>query len=128
VGINEYVWKQVIAKQSPNSVFLNYQLVNTLWSNQNTVVQPGAHVPLVAAQLSPGASQEPVANTTMETYVQNLTCLTCHQSAAVATIKPATSVKIFDPSKAATAQNPYGSDYSFLFQSAKQPKKPAGGN
>lgn len=74
VGVNRYVWSQVIAKQNPNSVFLNYELVNTLWSNQNTTIQPGARTPLVAEQLSPGLSQEPVASTMMETYVQSLTC------------------------------------------------------
>jgi hypothetical protein len=125
VGLNEYVWSQVIATQSPQSVFLNYQLVNTLWSNQNTPIQAGARTPLIAAQLSPGPSQEPVANTTMETYVQNLTCLTCHASAPIATVNPPKATKVFNPATAgspATAQNPYASDYSFLFQTAKQPK------
>ena len=125
VGVNRYVWSQVIAKQNPNSVFLNYELVNTLWSNQNTTIQPGARTPLVAEQLSPGLSQEPVASTMMETYVQSLTCLSCHASAPIATIKPASSIKIFDPTtagNAATAQNPFASDYSFLLGNAKQPK------
>jgi hypothetical protein len=127
VGLNEYVWSQVIARQNPQSVFLNYQLVNTLWSNQNTAVAAGARTPLIAAQLSPGASQEPVANTTMETYVQNLTCLSCHVSAPIASVTPRKSTKIFDPATTgspATAQNPYGADYSFLFQTAHQPKRP----
>lgn len=124
-GLNEYVWSQVIAKQNPESVFLNYELVNTLWSNQNTTIPAGARTPLIAAQLSPGLTQEPVANTTLETYVQNLTCLTCHASAPIATLKPSTSTKIFDPATAgaaSTAQNPYASDYSFLINNAKQPK------
>jgi hypothetical protein len=129
-GLNDYVWSQVIAAQNPKSVFLNYQLVNVLWSNQNTTIPAGARTPLVAAQLSPGASQEPVANTTMETYVQNLTCLTCHASAPIATVAPAGATaltKVFNPATAgspAAAQNPYASDYSFLFKNAKQPKKP----
>lgn len=127
VGLNEYVWSQVIATQSPQSVFLNYQLVNTLWSNQNTAIPAGARTPLIAAQLSPGASQEPVANTTMETYVQNLTCLTCHASAPIASVTPRKATKVFDPAtwgSPATAQNPYASDYSFLFQTAQQPRRP----
>ena len=126
VGLNRYVWSQVIAKQNPDSVFLNYELVNTLWSNQNTTVQPGARIPLVAAELSPGLSQEPVASTMLETYVQNLTCLSCHASAPIATIKPTTSLKIFDPTLAGsptTAQNPFASDYSFLLRNAQQPKQ-----
>lgn len=123
-GLNEYVWSQVIAPQNPKSVFLNYQLVNTLWSNQNTTIQPGARTPLVAAQLSPGLSQEPVANTVLETYVQQLTCITCHASAPIATVKPSTSTRIFDPATAgtpATARNPYASNYSFLLNNAQQP-------
>jgi hypothetical protein len=124
-GLNEYVWSQVIARQNPKSVFLSYQLVNTLWSNQNTTIQPGARTPLIAAQLSPGPSQEPVANTVLETYVQNLTCITCHASAPIATVTPSASTKIFDPATAgspSTARNPYASDYSFLLNNAQQPK------
>lgn len=125
VGLNQYVWSQVITPQNPNSVFLNYELVNTLWSNQNTPIAAGSRTPLPTPQLSPGPSQEPVANTTMETYVQSLTCLDCHASAAIATIKPATTTTIFDPATAgtpATAQNPYAADYSFLINNAQQPK------
>lgn len=134
VGLNEYVWKQVIGPGSPDSAFLNYQLVNTLWSNQNTTIPAGAHVPLPTPQLSPGPSQEPVANLTMETYVQNLTCLACHASAPIAkgsihkTLAP---TKVFDPATAGqrqTAANPLASDYSFLFKTAQSPKKKGGGN
>lgn len=127
VGLNEYVWSQVIAPQNPDSVYLNYQLVNTLWSNQNTTIEPGARTPLVAAELSPGPSQEPVSNTMLETYVQNLTCLNCHASAAIATLTPLSSMKIFDPATAgdaSTAQNPFASDYSFLLNNAQQPTSP----
>jgi hypothetical protein len=123
VGINQYVWAQ-IAAQNPNSVYLNYELVNTLWSNQNTTVLPGARTPLVAAQLSPGLNQEPVSNTTLETYVQNLTCLTCHASAAIAPLTQQPTTKIYDPATAGTAStatHPYAADYSFLLNNAQQP-------
>jgi hypothetical protein len=123
-GLNQAVWN-VIRTANPKSVFLNYQLVNTLWSNQSTHISAGARTPLFAGQLSPGPSQEPVANTTLETYVQNLTCLACHASAPVASSKPAATTRIFDPAKAgtpATATNPYASDYSFLFNNAQDPK------
>ena len=129
VGLNQYVWSQVIGIANHDSTFLNYQLVNTLWSNQNTTVAAGSRVPLPAPQLSPGASQEPVANTTMETYVQSLTCLACHASAPIASVnlhKTLGPTKVFDPSTAgtpATAGNPLASDYSFLFQIAQTPKK-----
>ncbi|MFS2002518.1 hypothetical protein ACEN9F_02735 [Duganella sp. CT11-25] len=131
VGLNQYVWSQVIAPQSPDSSFLNYQLVNTLWSNQNTTIPAGSRVPLPAPQLSPGASQEPVANTTMETYVQNLTCLACHASAPIAKPgihKTLSLTKVFDPATAgtaATAQNALAADYSFLLKTAQSPKKKA---
>jgi hypothetical protein len=128
VGLNQYAWTQ-IAAQNPNSVFLNYELVNTLWSNQNTTIQPGARTPLVAAQLSPGQNQEPVASTVLETYVQNLTCLTCHASAAIAQLKQQSTTKIYDPATAgqpSTATNPYAADYSFLLNNAQQPKSNQG--
>ena len=124
VGLNQYVWAQ-IAAQNADSVFLNYELVNVLWSNQNTTIQPGAHTPLVAAQLSPGLNQEPVASTVLETYVQNLTCLTCHASAPIAHVKQQSTTKIYNPATAgqpSTATNPYAADYSFLLNNAQQTK------
>jgi hypothetical protein len=128
VGLNQYVWAQ-IAAQNPDSVFLNYELVNTLWSNQNTTIPPGAHTPLFAGQLSPNPNQEPVASTVLETYVQNLTCLACHASAAIAPLADQATTKIFDPATAgqpSTATNPYAADYSFLLNNAQQPKSNKG--
>jgi hypothetical protein len=125
VGLNQYAWAQIRAA-NPSSVYTHYMLVNTLWSNQNTTIQPGAHTPLFAGQLSPAPNQEAVANTMLETYVQNLTCLACHASAPIASVTPQSTLKVFDPATAgtpATATNPYASDYSFLFKSATQPPK-----
>lgn len=122
-GLNNWVWAQ-IRDQNPQSVFLNYQLVNTLWSNQNTTIAPGSRVPLFANQLSPGPSQEPVSNTTMETYVQQLTCLSCHASAPIASLTPKTVLPIHNPAEAGTAQTAeqdYASDYSFVFDNAGTP-------
>jgi hypothetical protein len=121
-GLNQYVWNQIKAA-NPKSVFLHYELVNTLWSNQNTTIAPGARTPLFAGQLSPAATQEPVTNTTLETYVQNLTCLTCHASAPVATTPTPSTTKIFQLGSTPTGLNPYASDYSFLFDNATVPKK-----
>lgn len=124
LGLNQYVWAQIAATNA-DSVYLNYELVNTLWSNQNTTILPGARTPLFTGQLSPALNQEPVTNTTLETYVQSLTCLTCHASAAVATLKDQPIIKIYDPStsgQASTATHPYASDYSFLLNNAQQPK------
>jgi hypothetical protein len=120
VDLNNYAWAQIRAA-NPKSVYLHYMLVNTLWSNQNTTIQPGAHTPLFAGQLSPGLDQEPVASTVLETYVQNLTCLSCHPSAPIASVTPQSSLKIFNPATPATGTNPYASDYSFLFENAKTP-------
>lgn len=123
VGLNQYVWNRIRAA-NPDSVFLNYELVNTLWSNQNTTIPAGSRTPLPAPQLSPGPSQEPVANATMETYVQSLTCLSCHASAPIASVTPKTVTKVYDPATAntpRTAQNPYASDYSFVFDNAGSP-------
>lgn len=119
-SLNEYVWSLL----SADSVYRNYELVNTLWSNQNTTIAAGSRVPLFAGQLSPGPSQEPVTNTTLETYVQSLTCLTCHASAPIAKVKLPATTKIYDPATAgttATQNNAFASDYSFLLDNAKQP-------
>lgn len=121
VGLNQYVWSQVIAPANPDSVYLNYQLVNTLWSNQSTPVAAGSRTPLPTPQLSPGSDQEPVANTTMETYVQQLTCLDCHASAPIASVTPATSTRIFKLGSTPAATNPYAADYSFLLDNAQSP-------
>lgn len=121
VGLNQYVWSQVIAPANPDSVYLNYQLVNTLWSNQSTPVAAGSRTPLPTPQLSPGADQEPVANTTLETYVQQLTCLDCHASAPMASVTAPTSTRIFKLGSAPAATNPYGADYSFLLDNAQSP-------
>lgn len=120
-GLNEYVWAFIRA-QNPDSVFLNYQLVNTLWSNQNTPIRAGARVPLFAGQLSPAPTQEPVASTVLETYVQQVTCLACHASAPIASVARANSTKVFDPAtsgRPVTRNNPYGADYSFLLNNAR---------
>jgi hypothetical protein len=66
------------------SVFANYQLVNTLWvqSPATDYTPPCATAPLNAANML-SAGQNPVANSTMETYVQAKTCRNCHQYATV---------------------------------------------
>jgi hypothetical protein len=120
-GLNQYAWAQIRAA-NPKSVYLNYQLVNALWSNQNTAIPAGARIPLIAAELSPGPSQEPVSNTTLETYVQSLTCLDCHASAPIASVTPPATTKILKLGSPSVPQNPYASDYSFLFNNAQPPK------
>ena len=73
-------------------MFQYYQLVDVLWSSspQDSYAnqqpgQPGPNTSLSMSGATPDPSALPVANTTMETYVQNLTCLTlpriCNQIA-----------------------------------------------
>lgn len=124
VGLNEAVW-DVIAAANKDSVYLNYQLVNTLWATSNTPIPAGSHTPLTEGDPSPGINQEKVTNTTLETYVQtSLTCLSCHTNAPIAKATRPATLKIQDPVIAgtpATSTNPYASDYSFLMNNAKTP-------
>jgi hypothetical protein len=87
-----------IGKTFPDSVWQNYKLVNVQWA-LGIAVDPEA--PLAgAARLPKTLPSIPVANTTMETYLQTTTCTTCHVNAALA--NPST----------------YSADFSFVFQSA----------
>jgi hypothetical protein len=99
-GLNQWVWT-LIRAGNPNSVFVNYQLVDVLWANAPAVVPTAAAVPLTAGNPLPNPMIHKVANTTLETYFQNtFTCLECHTKAAIA---PAAATQIL------------ASDYSFLF-------------
>ena len=134
-GLNQYAWQQISAA-NPSSVFLNYELVNTLWPNNNTIVNPAATVPLPSGNPQPPPSQIIVANTTMETYFQTmLTCSDCHDSAPIATVKGRTDLLIV-PNAITTTSRPtsttgsppsssttsttaaFGADYSFLLNMA----------
>jgi hypothetical protein len=90
-------------------VFQYYQLVDVLWSGSpqdnytNQQGQPGPATPLSMSGATPDPSALPVANTTMETYVQNHTCLYCHVYASVA------------------GSNTYASDFSFVLGEAQAP-------
>ncbi len=104
-ALNQSVWT-TIAAANPQSVFLNYELVNVLWPTNNSPTGgPGAQVPLTAGNPNPPITQQPVANTTLETYKQQLTCLTCHVGATTALPQNST----------------LASDYSFLFGEAQSP-------
>lgn len=123
-GLNYYVWQQ-IAKVNPNSVYLNYQLVNVLWPNNNTVIPPGARTPLTQGNAQPPSAVEKVANTTLETYFQaTRTCLDCHVKAHIASTtggQGAVTVPANPDAAATTSTAPFASDYSFLFSSAQSP-------
>jgi len=147
-SLNRWVWQNIIRPANSNSVFLNYQLVDVLWSNAPTVIPAGARVPLPAGTPVPAAATRIVANTTMETYFQQTkNCMFCHQYASVAAsasgaVSPLlarprdVSMQIMQllrsgtPSSSAAGAGPYASDYSFLFsdaQAAATPRPPSPG-
>ncbi len=96
-----------IAKNFPQSVWQYYQLVNVIWSTNPTQdpTQP-VNVPLTPQSMQPNI---PVANTVLETYIQNTTCTSCHTFAAIAPTS--------DNSKPKQA-----SDFSFAIKFASYPK------
>lgn len=102
--------KQLIQDSNDQSVFQFYQLVNVLWSTNpqdnyanNKPGHSGPVVPLSVSGVTPDADTLPVANTTMETYVQGYTCLHCHVYASVSGSKT------------------YASDFSFIMGDAQSP-------
>lgn len=111
VTLNNYVHSE-IQKANANSVFRNYQLVNVMWPNNNTTVQPGATTPLTAGNPQPPTTQGGLANTTMETYFQTMpACLNCHVYASIS-------------SNSSHGSTNFASDYSFLFLLAQSPANP----
>ena len=101
--------QQLIVGANAQSVFQYYQLVDALWSGSpqdsytNPPGSPGPKVPLSMSGATPDPSALPVANSTMETYVQHLTCLNCHVFAN------------------GPAKSPYASDFSFIMGDAQSP-------
>jgi len=106
--------RAMLTASNPKTVFQYYELIDVLWSASpqdsysNQPGQPGPVVPLSRSGATPDASTLPVTNTTMETYVQTLTCLTCHVHASVPGGK-------------------YASDFSFILGDAKSPAGIPGG-
>lgn len=100
--------RQLIVGANAQSVFQYYQLVDVLWSTStqptytNQPNQPGPSAPLPISGATPDPDAQPVANTTMETYVQKKTCLSCHVYANVPGGK-------------------YASDFSFIMGDAQSP-------
>lgn len=96
--------QQAIAQAYPGSVWQYYQLVDVIWSS-SPVAQPTAPVkkPMPLSSMQPTGI---VANTTLETYAQNLTCTDCHRFASIA------------PTAADTAPV-WAADFSFSIGAAK---------
>lgn len=105
-----------------SSVWQNYMLVNMIW-NSNPAPPLNPNQPLYIPGTDGGVQQialpshmQPaaaVANTTLETYAQNLTCTDCH---LYATTAPTTANP--DPR--------YFSDFSFLLGQASSPPDKSG--
>jgi len=124
-SITNTAWSLMNKANASSSVYKHYRLVDMFWPASQTVSVPAprATVPLTAANMAP--RNRPVANTTLETYVQNSVCLDCHSFANVATTssllrggKRAPRIIEIAPmpaTRAAAAGSNLASDYSFIF-------------
>lgn len=142
-SVNVLAYK-LIRQNAPNSVFLNYQLVDAMWPTALTGdIKPGSAAPLVLNNMT--SESRAMANTTMETYFQTVPandtsgsqlCLNCHAFATIATPstaqrtartpagRPARLIQIGTRPRAQPANGaapsptatPYASDYSFIFE------------
>ncbi|PRQ02671.1 cytochrome c family protein [Enhygromyxa salina] len=94
---NHAAWQAVTAAGYTDSVWLNYQLVNVQWSTNPPTSQPKL-VPLDVLSMQPDSN---IANTVLETYIQDKRCVDCHRKATIA------------------GSETLPSDFSFLLQEAK---------
>lgn len=108
-ALNERV-HETIEKANPDSVFLNYRLINTLWPQSGEGFSVGAIIPISQGGAAPTTG---LSNVLAETYAQDRTCLDCHQFAPIACSSAAGP----DPQQAA--------DYSFQLSRASEPHPPA---
>jgi hypothetical protein len=118
-AVTGYVWSLLPA----NSVFNYYRLINVQWPAAPSSIDPGAPTPLTMGDITPANR---LANTTLETYLQSTGCMTCHQSAPIASRSAQTTALTagkrrqrmrlvnFAGTKAASTPS-YASSYSFLF-------------
>ena len=111
-ALNE-VMQDKIRTANPDSVWQYYQLVDVEWpvdpATNAQLTAPGAQVPLQTYSMSSPGFQTPVANTTLETYVQQLNCTHCHRQATISAPEDATTSTL-------------AADYSFLLLSAHPSK------
>ncbi len=98
-----------IRQKYPESIWLHYKLINVLWSQAPPPPPPTQPVnaPVKTTGMQP---LEPVANTTMETYIQRQTCTGCHRYASISTAGSCDS-----------ALKAFSSDFSFTFGLAQVP-------
>jgi hypothetical protein len=122
--INTSAYRLMTNANDARSVFKHYRLVQVLWPGTPVAVpSPRATVPLSDAGTIPTG---PVANTTLETYVQGSRCFDCHKYATVATPSPLLGssrrrvIEIPAPGQrtAKRGSSTLASDYSFIFGDA----------
>jgi hypothetical protein len=102
--------QQAIQTNNPRSIYQYYQLVNVLWDQSPTlpITSSNRAVPLNTSSMVSEGPNSPVANTTMETYVQSTTCVACHAGATIA------------------GSNSLASDFSFTFLDTQSGSQRAG--
>ncbi|ASY66265.1 Cytochrome c family protein (plasmid) [Sinorhizobium sojae CCBAU 05684] len=110
VELNSSVQQKIASLTGGKSVFQYYELVNVLWDqspSSEPTLEPGAGatVPLRYGTFQ-SEGNLPVANTTLETYIQSRSCDACHASATIA------------------GSETLASDFSFLFEDADSSKAP----
>ncbi|MBE0368604.1 hypothetical protein [Pseudoalteromonas aurantia] len=127
-NVNAYAWSLLPA----NSVFNYYRLIDVQWPNNPSTIQAGATPPLTTGDITPSNGTRIVANTTLETFVQNKdSCMDCHKYAATASQTQTAVVDAFNKLKLAGSKAPrsllstgtansvsYASYYSFVFSSS----------
>lgn len=100
--------QELIRQTNPESVYQYYQLVNVLW-NDTPSDENRASTPPVNSRsrtgFRPNPAAFPVANSVMETYVQDRTCIDCHAFAKIA-------------KSPGHPESQFTSDYSFVFSMA----------
>lgn len=114
VQLNRAAQELIRSGANRDSVWQYYQLVGVLWSGAPVDEQlPGSKppkTPLTISGMRPDTVPLPLSNTVLETYIQNATCVDCHQTAALAW-----------SADDDTDYESFASDYSFVFQSANPP-------
>lgn len=119
VGCLNQAVQKMIATANPKSVFQYYRLVNLLWPSNNQTLRGPQRTPVTKGDPQPNT---PVANTTLETYVQRtLSCLDCHAFAPAASVSTNTPTVKITKATAPGPSSPFSADYSFLLSEASAP-------
>lgn len=86
--LNAEVQEMIRSRAGPDSVWQNYRMIGVLWSgapvDQSLPGSEPATGQLSVSGIRPPTEAQPLANVTMETFVQNTTCVACHRGAQIA--------------------------------------------